>query len=244
MLVDRIESIEILPHEPPFSPKLLAELGVEGISVGCSWWNLRADCLNTDFSKLETRGGQSTEYGRLALIDEKFCYLEYDATKDFPLPDAFFPWMHTEHLIEHLPQPGTIALLKEARRMLAPGGLLRVTTPDLALYIDGYRDPSKKFFNQHWKVLDALGRMLPEGADDEVPEIHRRPAWMVNQIFQCWGHKWIYDFDELVYVLREAGFDESTIERCSFRRGKNPNVAALDIALRRDETIYVEAIRT
>ncbi|WP_438003128.1 methyltransferase domain-containing protein [Sorangium sp. So ce321] len=243
MLVERNQSIEVLRREPPFPAAFFAEAGLTGLNVGCSFWNMRPGSLNIDLSKLENPGGQATEYGRLALLDGQLYYLEYDVTTPLPLPDASFDWLHTEHLIEHVPQDGAIRFLKEAHRVLKPGALLRISTPDLALYIDGYRDPSRKFFNKHAKILEHLGRMFPD-VDDPFPEVQDRPAWMVNQIFKHWGHQWIYDFEEMAYALREAGFDEGSIERRSFRKGRDQQVADIDLVIHRDETLYVEAIKT
>ncbi|AUX44423.1 uncharacterized protein SOCE26_058870 [Sorangium cellulosum] len=243
MLVERIQSIDVLHHEPPYSAAYLAEQGLTGLNVGCSFWNIRPGSLNVDLSKLESPSGHSTAYGRLSLLDARFHYLEYDVTTPLPLPDASFEWLHSEHLIEHISQAGAIRFLKEAHRVLKPGGLLRISTPDLAIYVDGYRDPSRKFFNKHARMIEQISRMFPD-PDEPFPEVQERPAWMVNQIFKFWGHQWIYDFEEMVYVLREAGFDERSIERTSFRKGRDPKVSEIDLVVHRDETLYVEAIRT
>jgi hypothetical protein len=57
-----------------------------------------------------------------------------------------------------------------------------------------------------------------------------------------WGHKWIYDFDELRHAAVEAGFaPESCVER-SFREGLLPEVAALDQEWRSDDSLYVEIV--
>ncbi len=244
MIVDQIQTIEVLRDAPPYPAAFLAERGLVGLNVGCAFWNLKLGCVNIDLSRLETRSGQATEYGRMALLDGHAYYLEQDVTTPIPLPDASFDWLHSEHLIEHVPQAGAIQFLKEAHRLLKPGGLLRISTPDLAIYVDGYRDPSRKFFDKHARIIEQLSRMYPEAGGDAFPEVQRRPAWMVNQIFKYWGHQWIYDFEEMVYVLREAGFDETSIERSAFRRGRDPKVADIDLVMHRAETLYVEATRT
>lgn len=244
MLTDQIQTVEVLDHAPPYSEAFLAARGLVGLNVGCAFWNLRPACVNIDLLKVETHRGQATEYSRIAILDGRAHYLEYDVTTPIPLPDASFEWLHSEHLIEHISQEGAIRFLKEAHRLLKPGGVLRISTPDLAIYVEGYRDPARTFFNKHARIIEQLGRMYPEAGSDAFPEVQRRPAWMVNQIFKYWGHQWIYDFEEMVYVLREAGFDEKSIERCSFRRGRAPKVAEIDLVMHRDETLYVEAIRT
>ena len=66
---------------------------------------------------------------------------------------------------------------------------------------------------------------------------------MVNQIFQHWGHRWIYDFDELTFAARRAGFDPARATECRFRQGRVPEVCALDLLVRNDESLYVELTR-
>jgi hypothetical protein len=67
-----------------------------------------------------------------------------------------------------------------------------------------------------------------------------RRAFMFNQIFYLYGHRWLYDTDELRYVLSRAGFAPDAVRTCSFRSGARPDVAALDSIFRNDETMYVE----
>ncbi len=76
-----------------------------------------------------------------------------------------------------------------------------------------------------------------------LKQIHQRRAWMVNQIFQNWGHRWIYDLDELTFVARLAGFDPARVTECRFRQGPVPDLGALDLPVRNDESIYVEIVR-
>jgi hypothetical protein len=110
-----------------------------------------------------------------------------------------------------------------------PGGLLRVTTPDLRLCVENYLSDDG-FFAGYRDRLHQRG----------APPMPQRRAFMVNHIFYFWGHRWIYDEDELRYVLDRAGFPGSAVRVCAFGRGADPTVAALDDRKRDDETIYVE----
>lgn len=60
---------------------------------------------------------------------------------------------------------------------------------------------------------------------------------MMNQIFRFWGHQWLYDFDEICFVANAAGFRREQIQRCAFRQGSLQEVAALDLAVRNDESL-------
>ncbi|WP_432897411.1 hypothetical protein ACQP1S_19495 [Micromonospora matsumotoense] len=118
--------------------------------------------------------------------------------------------------------------------MLAPGGLPRLTTPDLRRYVTGYLDGGD-FYREHRQRLMRLG-----ASPQDIPQ---RPAFMLEQMLQFHGHRWIYDLDELRYALTIAGFDPEAVTVRSFGAGAVPDVATLDREVRNDETMYVEAVR-
>src|SRR6185369_15459 len=98
--------------------------------------------------------------------------------------------IYSEHFIEHFKVEQGVALLREFHRLLKPGGVVRTATPDLRFIAWRY------FFR--WRRQEWLKRY---GYD----WIQTR-AEMVNIGFREWGHQWIYDEEELVRRLREAGF--------------------------------------
>lgn len=119
-----------------------------------------------------------------------------DLTRRLPLPDRSFAFVAGEHIIEHLPDRSAERLLTELRRILRPDGVLRLTTPDLRKHIELYEDRSPVVSREEYcRVLDrASGRP------------HERPAQMLNDAMRLWGHRWIYDEEDLVARLRAAGF--------------------------------------
>ena len=163
-------------------------------------------------------------------------FLQHDCAKPFPLPDASVPLVHSEHMIEHLPLAGGIAWLKEMRRLLAPGGVLRITTPDLERYVSGYLDPEQAFYREHQQHLRDM-RLEGYLGVGSIPE---RRTWMINQIFRYYGHLWIYDLDELIHAATEACFPPDALQQQAFGQSLAPVLAALDRPERRDETLYVD----
>lgn len=161
--------------------------------------------------------------------NEPAYFIEHDATKRFPFPDNAFKWIFSEHFIEHIPEDAAVLWLKEMRRLLAPGGVLRISTPSLEAFVRGYLEPSADFYNQHYKMLKQIS-------------IAARPtrAFVLNQIFNWWSHKFIYDFDEICLVATDAGFSRSQINQVDFGKGKCPELAALDSQGHRDSSLYVE----
>lgn len=78
--------------------------------------------------------------GQLATDDQGAHILQLSIRGNVRLPFASgsLQLVYSEHLIEHLPPPVAVALLREAYRVLTPGGVIRLTTPDLTRYICGY----------------------------------------------------------------------------------------------------------
>jgi SAM-dependent methyltransferase len=233
----------------------MRSLGLRGLQCG-SGPKLAPEWLNTDMMHLRGREEGETEPGRLARLDGNLYYLEHDATEPFPFEDDSFDFVYNEHFIEHLYPGDAIVWLKEVRRILRPGGHLRISTPDMRKYMHGYVDPDKAFFKQHHeRMAPHLQGFLVDPDDESVPppkrnvrrryfvddeEVPIRPAFMINQIFQLWGHRWVYDFEELRFVAQRAGFDPSLVSEHGFREGSEPTVAALDLETRNDESVYVE----
>jgi predicted SAM-dependent methyltransferase len=75
----------------------------------------------------------------------RFYYLQHDATKSLPVAPESFEWVYSEHFIEHIPQQMAVEWLKEVRRLLKPGGYLRLSTPDLRIYAKGYLEKRELF---------------------------------------------------------------------------------------------------
>jgi predicted SAM-dependent methyltransferase len=225
----QFSKIDPLPHFPPYGSDLMISLGLKGLHCG-SGANLKAACLNTDSMTLADQRGHTTKAGTICLVDDSFFYLQYDATKPFPIGNQAFYWIYSEHFIEHIPQQVAVAWFKEMRRLLLPTGTMRVSTPDLEKYIRGYLDPESKFFKEHIQRLNGMG----------VQNVPNRPAWLVNQIFRLWGHQHIYDFEELKFTAGLAGFPTERARKCEFRSGSLPELAELDREIRNDESLYVE----
>jgi predicted SAM-dependent methyltransferase len=228
-------SVETLPHDPPFTKELLERLGLRGIHTG-SGRLLARGWFNTDRNPIRDRERREAEVGRLSLVDGELYFFRHDSTEPYPVADGSFDWAYSEHFIEHLTLEEGIAWLTEIGRLLRPGGLVRVTTPDLERYIRAYLDETDPFYQQNRELLAGLRRFQ----DREVPD---RRAWMVNNIFYNWQHRWIYDFGELRHALVSAGFDPESVSRHSFSEGAIQEVAKLDMPGRAFETIYVEASR-
>lgn len=226
-LCDKLQQV---PVEPPFSRRQLLELGVTGIEFAAFQTGhptgLAADCI-----PIRSKDAAASLH-RIFRVDGESHFIQLDISEPLPFQDGCVDWVYAEHLIEHVSPDTAIAWLRETRRILAPGGLLRLTTPDLRKYAKNYLDDSGFFAEHRERMLDVVA---------PAPGMPDRPAFMFNQISYFYGHQWIYDIDEIRHALRSAGFEDDAVKRCAFRQGASPQVAGLDRSIRNDETIYVEA---
>jgi predicted SAM-dependent methyltransferase len=205
----------------------LAKLGIRGLQCG-SGSTLHRWLLNSDMMQLRDGNGNETEPGKIYCFNQHLYYLQHDQTHDLPIESESFEWVFSEHFIEHVTPAQAVTWLKEVYRVLKPGGVARISTPDLATYISGYTDPEQRFFKQHHKQLKLMG----------MKDVPSRPAWMINQIFSYYGHRWIYDLDEITLAACSAGFERNKVSKCSYRQGCE--LAMLDKEIRSDESLYVE----
>ena len=106
-----------------------------------------------------------------------------------------------EHFLEHLEFDQAERFLAECRRVLTPGGILRVVVPDAEKYLRAYCRGDEDFFNQ----LTHLG-----GA--QVPL--DTPVKVINQMFRMGGdHRFAWDFATLRATALTVGFAE-VVQSC------------------------------
>jgi len=220
----RTNRLDVMPALPPFGREQLMELGLTGIEFG-TFETGHSSGLSADMVRLWSADTR-TEPDRIYHVNAERYYAEIDIRKKLPLSDHCVDWVYAEHLIEHVKLGEAIAWLSEVRRVLSPGGLLRLTTPDIGTYAASYVH-GDGFFSEHRR---RMGSTMPS-----------RPAFMMNQIFYLYGHQWIYDEDELRYALAEAGYAMDNVHSRKFGEGARPDIALLDREVRNDETIYLEA---
>lgn len=225
--IARCDTLTVAADKLPTTRADLSALGISGIEFA-AFRTAHAAGLGTDIVAVRSPS-MTTEPGPLYRADSSW-FTQLDIAEPLPFEDGAVDWVYAEHLIEHVPLPVAVAWLTEVRRVLAPGGLLRLTTPDLARYAAGYVS-GDTFFAKHRRRAKVIGL---------GPAMPERAAFMMNQIFYLYGHRWIYDEAELRHVLGKAGFDPAAMRVTEFATGVRADVAALDTAFRRDETIYVE----
>lgn len=135
-----------------------------------------------------------------------------DATRRFPFADGSFQFVFSEHMIEHILYEDAIGMLSECHRVMRKGGVIRVTTPDLAAITGLYAG----------KLSGIESRYLSWFCETFLPPDHpRTAASAINAHFRMWGHQFLYDEGTLAEALRTAGFESVTRRRL----GESPYAA-------------------
>ncbi|MGE3376462.1 MAG: methyltransferase domain-containing protein [Vicinamibacteria bacterium] len=130
-----------------------------------------------------------------------------------PFPDEVFGEVYASHVLEHVPWFLSVAALREAHRVLAPGGLLEVWVPDLRAIVDSYLagrcgDGWRKHNPDGDPLLWLNGRLFTYGPGDE--------NW----------HRAAFDAEHLTACLTRAGFARVEVTR---RRTRGVSHGPIDL---------------
>ena len=148
--------------------------------------------------------------------------LTFDICRSLPLAAQSLRGIYCEHVFEHLPFHTVPFILSEWKRVLRPGGGVRILVPDAQLYVETY-----------------CRIMRGEEARFPYHDPEATPMMQVNEMFRSYEHQYAYDFETLARLLDEAGFRDIT--RCEHRRGRDERLL-LDSDERREESLRVEAV--
>lgn len=116
--------------------------------------------------------------------------LVMDLRRNVPLISETVDNCYSEHFLEHLYPEEGLAHLKEVYRILKLGGVYRLALPDAIKFARKYIENDLDFFKKAHPWVD-------------------RPIEALLAIYSFGGaHKNIFDFAQIEYMAREAGFKE------------------------------------
>ena len=149
--------------------------------------------------------------------------IQCDVTQGLPYADATVDGIYSEHFIEHLSQTDILGFLRECRRVLKPGGRVRIATPDLEKIVSYY---TNKNWRQPW--LEKYGYQW----------VSNRAEYL-NLALREWGHAWVVDEEELSRLAKWAGLERP--QRVSINESTDPHLAWLET--RPESTLIMEYFR-
>lgn len=152
---------------------------------------------------------------------------EWDCRRTLPFASGSVAGLRAEHFFEHLdPRDEAPRFLAEVRRVLQPGGVVRLIVPDAGRYLEAYVRGNLSGF-------DALA--VPRPFPTDLPT----RMDVINHVFHQWGeHRWAYDLETLSHRLVAAGF--AAIQHSAFRRGLDLRLAD-DRDVHASYSLYVDA---
>lgn len=173
---------------------------------------------------------------RLGLLDSNgLAFAEFCRTNDvrhanaarrIPHGSATVDTIYSSHMLEHLDRDEACAFLAECRRVLKPGGILRLAVPDL-----------RNAAYQYLRLNDGDGFLRHLQFDLDRP---RGLAGHLRRLLTGGrGHHWMYDRDSLTALVTDAGF----VDLEFMGQGKTgiAEPGSLDLTEREADSLCVEA---
>jgi SAM-dependent methyltransferase len=152
-----------------------------------------------------------------------------DARRRIPVADGSAEVVYTSHMLEHLDRGEAMLFVREARRVLCPGGTLRIAVPNLRFHVDTYlatgdadRFMGDTFLERH-RARGLRGRVRVFFLGDRE------------------GHCVMYDPVSIVKLLEAGGFN--SVASLPPNETRIPSPAPLDLSERVPESLFVEGTR-
>ncbi len=195
------------PSEETYDPSAVAEMlaaGVRRLNWGCG------DFPDLGWINSDIKASPGIQIAR-------------DIRYGLPLQTGCIEYATSIHALPEMPYPDQVPTLRELRRVLEPGGVLRLVLPDLDKGIRAYLDQDRDYFL--------------------VPDEHARSTGgkLVTQLLWYGWSKMLFTFDLVEELLMQAGF--TSVSRCSYRQTNSRFPDIVEHDSRERESLYAEAVK-
>lgn len=145
-----------------------------------------------------------------------------DVARGLPLDGASMEYAVAMHLLQDLPWSDIAPAMSELRRVLRPGGVLRLGLPDLDRAVEAWRRQDAAYFH--------------------VPDEHARSpgAKLITQIIWYGSVRTPFNFEFAQEWLEAAGFHD--VQRCAYRETASAHADIVSLDNRPRETLFIEAV--
>jgi SAM-dependent methyltransferase len=207
---------------------------------------------------------------RLRHLEQLKCSIKiHDLRKGIPFPDNVVDAVYHSHLLEHidrhisrdsqdLKNDPAIEFVKECRRVLRPGGILRVVVPNFEELCRRYladlarcEVEMSKPGEHDQAVFDVIGQEVMKeapGSSRQAPLLRRLENLILGDARRRGQtHQWEYDRINIAELLRHAGFE--LIHFVDYETSRIPDWNALGLDSTdgggeyRGGSLYVEAVK-
>lgn len=144
-----------------------------------------------------------------------------DIRQGLPLEDDFFDYIVSIHALPEIPYCDMDQTLRELRRILKPGGVLRLSLPDMDLAIDAYKSNDIDYF--------LIG-------DDVIQSLAGK---MMIQLTWFGRSRSMFTWDFIREMLARNQYSE--IVRCDYQKSTSTLMGITDLDNRPLESLFVEA---
>lgn len=178
--------------------------------------------------KLNIGSGPKVKEGwvNIDLLDHPEIY-KFDLRFGLPFDDNSCTFVFNEHVLEHLEYVDGLFFLKEAYRVLQPGGALKIILPDFEAIFAAYLKKDRDYFDL---VSDSR---LVRGLDKEDRTMIDFVGYAV---YQYGEHRALYDEEKLLHILKKVGF--RSVERSTFDPATDSGST-----LRTKYSLYIQAVK-
>jgi predicted SAM-dependent methyltransferase len=146
-----------------------------------------------------------------------------DIRDGLPIESDSLDYAVSIHSLPEIPFTELIPALVELRRVLKPGGVLRLALPDLDKGIEAYHRNDSGYF----KVPDEDAKSVG--------------AKFVTQMIWYGYSRSLFTHEFIQELLEKAGF--SRVDHCSYMHTASPYPEIVDLDNREHESLFVEAVK-
>lgn len=147
--------------------------------------------------------------------------LSGDIRDGLPLESDSMGYVASIHALQDLPYPDVMPALRELRRVLEPGGVLRLALPDLDRAISAYLRDDPGYF------------CIP---DSDAATLSGK---LIVQLTWYGRSRVMFTYDFARELLLKAGF--SGVARCAYRTTLSAFPGIVELDDREGETLFIEA---
>ena len=146
-----------------------------------------------------------------------------DIRQGLTLPESSTDYAASIHALQEIPLADLVPTLAELRRVLKPGGVLRLCVPDLDKAIAAYQRGNRDYF------------LVPD------EDAHTLAGKFITHILWYSYSRVMFTHDFIEELLLKAGF--TRVNHCAFKSTSSswPGITQLDS--REHESLFVEAVK-